>query len=299
MGKYLRKLAMLLTVGGCTTSQPLPQDGFNTLMGNPKAAGILDATHKQSFQFSASESAAIYESMTSAEKAVGEVISPNRMHSTAGIVTCHREGSIPACFFRTKMKNANGLSLRERIDRQTADKIWEFYLRIRADLSHEVLLAGDLVCDYVRKEGSPLDAEAITCKIAYPRLANEAIFIDATAENLALILAEERQLVDGISTVRGAILCQWIRGTERTPCVVRPMAMGILREKFIEVPSQYSAQIGPRLMATLRYDVSYRKDIKLEKVELPGEILGSITCLVDGTQRKESGRRKVICKVAI
>jgi hypothetical protein len=77
------------------------------------------------------------------------------------------------------------------------------------------------------------------------------------------------------------------------------MVNGILREKFIEVPAGFSAQIGPRLMQTLKYEVSYRNDIKLEKVVLPGEIMGSVTCHVDSSKFATLGRRNVACRIAI
>jgi hypothetical protein len=292
-------ILVLFFLASCTTQKASPEQGAGKADPLQDSGGTIEAADTEVFEFAPPDVKKIYETMLSAEKQSGETNSPDQVHSTTGVVTCNKDGSVTACYFRTEVKKADFLSLREKIERPTSELIWGFYLRVRPELKTESLIAGDLFCDFLGKNSPPFGVESVGCKIRHPRLINETMFSAALAENIAIILAEETPLQTGIVTVSGSILCQWIKGTERSPCVVRPIVNGILREKFIEVPAVLSAQIGPRLMQTLKYDISYRNDIKLEKVVLPHEIMGSVLCSVDSSKYKDLGRRNVACRIAI
>jgi hypothetical protein len=289
-------LSFLLSIGAaCTFNKGTPEQGAVNASMDKYAAN----SRQETYEFSKDENWGIYESMLAAEKQGGEALRPDQVHATSGFVSCRRDGALTACFFQTHLAKAKSMSSRERISRVSSDRIWEFYSRVRPDAKNEAIMVGDLNCDYLGKNSPPFGIEFVECKIRHPRLSNEVILTDSLAENFSLLLAEEIPLNTGTAVVSGSVLCQRMKGSDRTPCSVRPLVKGILREKFLPIQAEDSAKIGGMLMNTFRFDAAYRNDVKIDKIELPAELMGSATCNVDATGYKESGRRHVVCRIGI
>ncbi|MEZ4742145.1 MAG: hypothetical protein R3B45_06840 [Bdellovibrionota bacterium] len=241
----------------------------------------------------------IYKKITEIEKKDGLKIDKDKLHTARGSASCKKDGIIVSCYYRVRSGKLEPLGSRIKFEKEITKKIWRYFLDVRPELKNESIITGDLICDYLGKKTPPYNIEKLTCKIIYPRLSNEAILVKDTAENIATLLRGNTPFKKSQDTVYGSILCQWIKGSNRSPCVIRPIIKGILQEKFIEVPGRDSGVIGPLLLRTVKDNLVHQKDITPKASDLPSEIMGSIMCNINSKYFLTLGKREAVCRISI
>jgi hypothetical protein len=283
----------LLSPLGCrTTNGEKSAESSKSLPSNTPGA----TESKHTYKLSRDQSQAIYLAMLKVELASGIKVAKDKLHSSKGIIQCHRDGIIESCFFRVRVMG-DELSSTQPLSKELAKKVWEYIRDSRADLVKEKVALTNLVCDYIGKKSPPFNQEMTKCQLEFPRSMAEAIFVDRTAEELAEALRGELAFTNTKVTLNGTIACQWISQSSRTPCVARRIEKGVLKENIIELPQNISNPIARQLKQTVGDHQKLKNPSK--NFASPKEINGSLSCVVDSLNFKSTNTRRYVCRVKI
>lgn len=283
MGQLLA-LALLFALAACRTTGSEEQ-----------ASAMKGEGFATTLELGKSEEQALYLMMLQVELNAGAKVPKDRLHSVSGLASCSKANALETCELRVRLGDRD-LSATQPLDRDLAEKLWEFTRQVRPELADEALIHADLICDYIGKESPPYTIEDADCRATFPRTVNEAVFADALAEELSDLLRGDASFGEGLATLSGTVACQAVEGSPRRLCVVRAIQQGILSEKVREVSARNSGNVAGRLFQTA---------VDLVKVEnkpaasTPREVVGSLTCVVDSSRYAAEGRRLHKCRAAL
>ena len=264
-----------------------------------KEVPILQDDAKSSQYILPSQSASqIYQTMLDEEKKSGKKIEKDVIHTTRGTLNCEVKENLQTCLYWIRVDNKEFLKGPHKITKPLTTKLITFFQKTNSSILKESVAKGDLICDFIGKKSPPFGMEKLECKVLNARASNEAIIENRTAENLVNILRGEIPFTAKTTSVHGSMLCQWMKGSNRTPCVVRPIVDGALKDKFLEVSAKNSASIANLLLEAIKDEYIYTNKTN-HKFKTPKEIIGSIVCSVNSEQFDVLGKRDVVCRVSI
>lgn len=294
-------ILLLISYNACTTKKEEKESTPQLEISNTEMP-VTDTTDKAisaKFVIPKTEAEELYGLMKKIKKELQPMAKENEtnLRSETGIISCKYDKNFNNCFFHMRLeedKKLNGpYSLPKAILKELT-----IFLQKNIDMKSADVIKSDVVCDYIGKNSPPYGAEKLDCIIKNPRSLNEAYFEDKIAENLVDLLSNNSISPETNSIAQGSILCQKVRGTTRTPCVVRPIKQGVLLDKFFEVPAKYSKILSKQLYETLLDSYNYSNPSG-KAFEEPSEIIGNITCNINSKDFQTFGRRQIICKINI
>jgi hypothetical protein len=136
MGQLLA-LALLFALAGCrTTGSDVPASAM-------KGEGFATT-----LELGKSEEQALYLMMLQVELNAGVKVSKDRLHSVSGLASCSKANALETCEVRVRLGDRD-LSATQPLDRDLAEKLWEFTRQVRPELADEPLVHADLAFYFI------------------------------------------------------------------------------------------------------------------------------------------------------
>jgi hypothetical protein len=279
-------LAGLAMSYSCRTTRPDADKGV-----------VMSVASEGGFVLTAPEQEEIYRIMTAVEKSAGVEVSTATLHSAKGIVECNKDGSVESCGVRVRTSPQAGLSAEQKLGGDLTGRLWAFFRGARKELETQNRVVADLFCDFVGKATPPYGQEGLRCFMKHPRLTNEAFFADLEAEELSHALRGDEAYDATRTELLGSITCQKGDDAGRAKCFVRPVVNGVLLDKVVEISDRYSYSVERRLGIVMADHLA--TTVKDKPVELPGSLVGAMSCSVDSSKMKVLERRVFLCRITL
>ena len=295
-GSWLLATMLAVSLSGCRT--PSSRTGSAVKEVGASLTAPLDMSATLTLGQDAAQ--ALYLRMATIETQAGMTPSKGELHTARGLVECHKDGSLKTCLVRIRLADDN-LSATQLLPDGVPAQAWSFVRAKRPEIGQEPYVVTDVTCDYRGKQSPPYDGADVRCQLALPRVPGEAVFADQAAEDLSEALREDRAFGTDILTLGGSVVCQWLDSSPRTPCLVRTIgANGTLGSTVHELNPQSAGVVARQLrQAALDREQLARQpaaDQATPPPTAPHEVMGALTCLVDGTALKNGGRRSFVCR---
>ena len=252
-------------------------------------------------RFTNDDEQALYLQMMNVETNAGIKVAKDQLHTSRGLVECRRVGSLSPCTIRVRLTGLE-ISATQPLVKNVSPSLWAYAEELRPELKAEKLVLMSLLCDYIGKKSPPYNITSVRCEVSLPRMADEMIFLGKAAEELSEGIRGEAAYGPKLITLTGAVSCQWLKISPRTPCIVRAQAGGVLQEKITEMSPGVAAEVA-RSLNQAEADHARVTTPLANSSKSPPEanqnIVAALTCLVDNTKSETEGKRTYVCRAKI
>ena len=208
-----------------------------------------------------------------------------------GILRCKFENGFATCF----LQDASGVE--SLLQNAVSQVIRTRLIEARKDVASEPILISDISCASAGENTPPYTGKDAKCRFERVRAVNENIFDGDVAFEIAALLRSELILGTALNDLSGVVSCRVLQRNVNVQCTVRRMIAGGISEDARALGRKESVEVSEKIIETIK---EIRKNQSFPpSTQFPGELAGSLRCLIDGKALEDSGQRANMCFVRL
>ena len=165
----------------------------------------------------------------------------------------------------------------------------------RKDLEFEARVIANVACDKVDASVPPYEGTDVKCRFENTRAFNEAVIGGDLAFELSSLTRGRGVFTEQRNEVTGVVSCQIVHRNINVNCSIRPVTRDGISDDAHALARKESINLSEKMVDTLFEIRRYSRESANSGI--PGELAGSLRCVVDDSALAADGQRAAHCLV--